>query len=168
METKAKSNSVITTEVDGSRITFNVQGAGSLELDMEVCSESVLNRATVHGLKQRISDAAALARDTKTGRSATPAEKFAAMQELVLHYMSGTSEWSTRREGAGSQGGILLQALCAMRPDKSADDVRAFLQGISKSDQVRLLNSEKVRPFADVVREKMGQGIDADEMLSGL
>ena len=52
--------------------------------------------ATLHGFKQRIDDARALSRDEVTGKSATPAEKFAAMRDLVEWYEAGNG-WARVR-----------------------------------------------------------------------
>ena len=97
MITKAKSNSVITHKLENNVITFTVRDAGEFTLDMGKLSTAVRDRAAVHGMIQRISDRAAISRDEKTGLSATPESKLAAMQNLADFYMTGTEDWSPSR-----------------------------------------------------------------------
>jgi len=95
-EQKVKSNSVITvTQLDG-KLVFTVLNAGTLTFDPDAASAENRARAMMHGFKQRISDGAAIPRDTDTGASATPQEKMEAMQRLASHYESGATEWAIR------------------------------------------------------------------------
>lgn len=59
-------------------------------------SGDLLTRASAHGFKQRIGDAAAIPRDTSTGASATLADKRAAMARIVAALEAG--EWEVRAE----------------------------------------------------------------------
>lgn len=170
MQSKPKSNSVITHTPGPDSITFNVVGAGSVKLDMSKLHEDILMRASYHGMIQRISDAAAIGRDPETGKSASPADKLAAMTALVEHYHTGTSEWSRVGTGGGPKGGFLFEALVRMYPAKSADDIRTWLDGQSKSAQAALRNAPKVAAIINDIRaERMiGTDIDADALLSEL
>lgn len=96
MQTKAKTNSVVTHAVEGRVITFNVKDAGSFTLDLDACSQAVRDRAMLHGMIQRISDRAAISRDSETGRAATPQEKLDAMKGLADFYATGTEDWAQR------------------------------------------------------------------------
>lgn len=96
-----KSNSVITHRVNGTEITFTVLGAGQLVLDMLAVSEENRLYAAMYGLVQRVSDKAALSCDKATGKSATPQDKFEAMEGLVQHLNSGSKEWNMVRAGGG-------------------------------------------------------------------
>lgn len=97
MNTKVKSNSVVSVELANGKLQFTVVGTGTpLVFNHHAAAASLRERAELHGWKQRISDAAAIPRDTETGASATPAEKRAAMQRLIEHYESGTEEWSLK------------------------------------------------------------------------
>ena len=114
MQSKAKSNSVIThtVNVDEQIITFHVVGCEPLVFDVKKVSDAVGERAMLHGFIQRVSDAAALSRNPETGLPATPEDKREAMARLVEWYESGTEEWARRREaGAGPDTGITLQAI---------------------------------------------------------
>lgn len=102
-ETKLKSNSVITHEVDEARgrITWRVVGEEPLTLDLAALSDGVKARAMIHGLVQRVGDRAAISRDPETGRPATPADKRARMAGLVEHLMAG-GDWEMGRAKGGT------------------------------------------------------------------
>lgn len=126
MQSKPKSNSVVTHSLaeDGCTLTFRVLNAGEFTFDVLSAHASVQHRAAVHGFIQRISDAAAKSRDTETGKSATPADKLAAMQRVAEHYASGVDQWALVRasgDGAGAGPSIVVRAF-------------AQLQGLSVSD----------------------------------
>ena len=114
-EVKMKSNATMAVEIDraSNRITFTVRDAGEIVLDMSRLSPEVLAYAAFHGMKQRIADAAAMSRNPDTGAPASPVDKFAAMEALAAHYMSGSDEWALRvaSGGAGKPSGLTLRAL---------------------------------------------------------
>lgn len=155
---KRKSNSVVTHDVSTAGlhpvITFNVLGAGTFALDMAKISDTVRDRAAVHGMVQRISDAAALSRTDKEGNIIPAAElaqaKYEAMIALRDHYESGTAEWS-RVATAGPKGGYLFEALCRVYGHKLApSDIRAWLDGLSDAEQAALRDDDTIAP---VIRE---------------
>lgn len=171
MNTKPKSNSVITVADDpiAKTLTFNVLGAGSVTLNVDQLHPAVALQATYHGLKQRISDAAALSRSTETGLPATPSEKLAAIRELVEHYNSGTSEWSLKRAASGgSDNGLLVQALLTVFPNKTAERVREYVKGLKPQERAALMASDMVSPAIAAIRAERTKGIDAEALIAGL
>lgn len=118
METKTKKGATIQAAIADGRLTITVAGHEPLVVTGEALSEANRAYAILHGMKQRIVDAAAIARDTTTGLAATPAEKYEAMRELVAHYMSGAEAWSPTRTGGGAKGGdggVTLRAMAKVR-----------------------------------------------------
>lgn len=105
MVTKPKSNSVVSARVVEGGIVFDVLNTGKVTLDLTRTSQAVKDHAMLHGLVQRVSDAAAIPCSTVTGKSASPAEKFAAISALVGWYNSGTVEWRKPKVGAKVKGG---------------------------------------------------------------
>lgn len=175
METKAKSNSVITTEIssDLMHITFKVKDAGELTLSLSKLNSAILDRARVHGLIQRISDAAAISRTAENGYHVSPQAKLDAMRALVEHYESGTSEWNRKRAegaGAGYSNGLLAQVLKMAYPEKSAERIAEYIKGLKASERVALLASETLKDYVEAVRAEAAKAIkvDADALLSGL
>lgn len=109
MQAKPKSNSVVTSAWDmvAGLLTLAVVGIPQvIKFDVrkwvgEKAYDSLNDngkRVIGHGITQRISDRAAIGRDSTTGQSATPAEKHAAMQSLVTHYEGGGA-WELKGDG---------------------------------------------------------------------
>jgi hypothetical protein len=124
----ARENAVVNvTELpNGAGLAFEVVGEGKFEVRLADLSENVKVRGLLHGLKQRVSDKAAIPRDTATGKSATPGEKFEAMRALGAHLSSGTVDWEMRKGVGGPRGPsdetrLVLRAI-------------AEIQGISVAD----------------------------------
>jgi hypothetical protein len=169
MNTKAKSNSVITHEITEGHIRFNVLGVGELRLDMEKLDAAIIHRAAIHGMIQRISDAAAISRNPETGAPATAEKKFAAMQRLVNHYESGTSEWSCRPQaGEGQSGGLLFRALCQMSEGtRTPEEIREWMKGKTKAQLAALRASERVAAIIATLRP-VSIEVDTDNLLDEL
>ena len=168
-------------DMETSTITWQVKDAGELKLDLVKVHADNRERAMMHGFVQRISDAAAMARDAKTGASATPQEKFEAMRRLVEHYVSGAESWSpARSEGVRvvkvDQGRELLKmALGLWQPEKPQETIGQFVDGLKKEQVTALLISGQLKESVELAREEMGKqeaelakGHDAEELLKGL
>lgn len=174
MQTKPKSNSVITTSLaaDNGSVTFKVAEAGEITLDLSKISDANRARAMLHGFVQRISDAAAIPFNKELNRYATPVEKFAAMSALVEHYHSGTAEWSRARAQSGPRytNGLLGECLKRLYPEKTPERIAEYLNGLKPSQRAQLLASDKVRPIAEQIRNEAAQEmkVDADALLAGL
>lgn len=112
---KPKSNSVVTVQQneDGT-IAVQILGAGLVTFDPTKASEKVKAHAMFHGFKQRLADAAAMSRNTDTGKAATPTEKEAAIRELADFYMTGTEDWSRVGVGGGGKS-ITVEAIAAIK-----------------------------------------------------
>lgn len=174
---KPKSNSVITTElIKGDGITkpvivFKVKDAGETRLELAKCHLAILDRACIHGLVQKVSDAAALSRDTKTGKSATPGDKLAAMMKVVEHLTSGSEEWNMKREGGGGPGletQLLVKALCEVYPGKGEDQIKGWVGKRSAAERMALMQQDNIKAIMERLRGEATQSVDAGELLKGL
>lgn len=181
--TGKRANWTIAHKIEGQLVKFAVKGAGELVLDVAKVHAANRARAELHGFVQRISDAAAMARDSKTGASATPQEKFTAMQRLVEHYMGGAEEWSPARstEGVGRpkaenpSARLLRAALKIHAPSKDEATIAAFVKERTAAQITALLLSEQLKEAVELAREqlaeedkKAAEGVNAEELLSGL
>lgn len=125
-QTKKRSNSVALFSISDGRLVWDYgPGLGKLTLDPADVSAENRARAMMFGLKQRVSDAAALSRDTDSGKSASPEEKFEAQRRVIEHLASGSTEWSIRApaEGGGANASYVSRALVEI--GKAADVVAA-------------------------------------------
>lgn len=165
MQAKAKANSVITTSMtEGGLIAFNVLGVGQLTFDRTKASAATKDAAEINGWVQRLSDMAALPRDQKTGASATPQEKYDAIARGIAHYESGTDQW--RLNAATGDSGLLFSALCRMSPDRSPEDVRAFMADLDDNTKAQLaLDPEVAEVIATIRRERKPADVNTREML---
>ncbi len=173
MNTKRKSNSVITVAVVDGKLLFDVLGAGQVTFDPAKASAACKAHAELHGWKQRLSDAAALSRDDETGKPASPADKLAAVKELAEYYESGAEEWS--RVGAGGGGkSITIEAIAALKGveyDQAeaivADFAAKKYEGDTKKALAFLRQGERVAAKIEEIRKSRmpAPKVDADKAL---
>jgi hypothetical protein len=179
MQTKPKSNSIITHTVreldDGNiEITFHVKDAGDVVLNTKHLHDDIMQRAAVHGLIQRISDAAAKSRDEVTGKPASTQEKRDSMADLVAYYHTGTKEW--KRAGTGEGGGksITIEAIARiksisyeMATDYAERYAKAKFEGNTKKCLAFLRTGKQVMEAIAAIRAERQTApvVDADAAL---
>lgn len=165
------SSRTIKTTIEGSSLHFDIRDYGRLSINIDDTDESVRFQAMLHGFKQKIQDAAALPRDTMTGKPASAKDKGDAMKE-VIRRMVEEGEWNAtaRGEGSGVPSGLLVQALCIAKPDVPVENIRAFVAGLDKSTQAALRDSPQIAPIiADIkTRQAKDKGVDVTTLLDGL
>lgn len=171
----ARANQVVafTQNEDGTQ-TFRV-GSQSITFNPDKASATNRVRAELHGWKQRISDGAALSRDPKTGRSATPEAKFARLASLVNHYEAGGDAWDMPRAGGGggrAESSYILEALAMVQgvDTKTMSErvaANAEKRGITVDAYLRRVATAPAVAEA-VARIKHGESEDADDILDEL
>ena len=172
----ARSNQVVGFKQNDDGTQVYTIGGESRTFDPATTSLANQTRAMYHGYRQRLSDKAAIARDPKTGQSATPAQKRAAVWAAMDHYMSGSDKWEMERAAGGGGGrsdaSYILQALAnvqdvelkimservAANAEKRGITVEAYLKRVATSPAVA----------EEVARIKHGESEDADEILDEL
>lgn len=160
---KKRANSIISKRVWQGNREYTVHGVGTLIVYPDKMSAECRAYAMGHGIDQRVCDAAALSRDTSTGKSATPQEKFEAMRRIVDHLNSGSTDWAIRvAASAGPDAGLTLLAM--MRAlGKTLDDVEALVaatmkkRGVERGDALKIwMDAEQVAQAAlDIKRERL-------------
>lgn len=176
MQTKAKSNSIITHALaeDGCTITFKVRGAGEFTFDVLSAHPNMQHRAAIHGFVQRIADGAALSRDTETGKPASPDEKLANMLRIAEHYASGIDQWKLNSDGTGAgRTSIVVQALAAIQGVSHAEmltRVQELAEKQRKTTKEVLARLKGTKAVADKIAELMTADgtADGDAMLESL
>lgn len=157
MQATKKSNSVATSSFDtlSGVLSIQVLGAGDLSfsvrdfcgkvqlLDKETLEPvesyafDMLNengkRAVGHGMNQRLMDKAAIGRDSKSGKSATPQQKYEAIATLATHYANG-GEWAMKGGGTRPLDRAALYQAVAVVRGTDASKVEAIYR--SKEDVV--------------------------------
>jgi len=169
MTTETKPGIRATIDADASTLAFTFPGTALDAITVRVydLSAEIQNMATLHGLKQKIGDAAAISRNPDTGRSASLADKRAAMAEVLDRLLAG--EWNKRREGEPT-GGYLLRALMALKPDQDRDALIERLSKLSEKEKAALRANPKVKAIIDEMKAEEGRdsGIDSDALLDSI
>ena len=130
--------------------------------------DDIVRMAILHGLKQKLVDAAAISRNPDTGKSATIADKFNAVKAVYDRLMSGS--WNKPHEDSGNSGGLLLRALCRMQPGKTVEQLKAWLEGKTDKEKAALRANPRVAKVIDEIRSESAKtdDIDTDELLNQL
>lgn len=133
-------------------------------------SQYILDYATMHGLKQKLVDAAAISCNPETGRPATIEDKYEAVAGVYDRLMAG--QWNKPREGAAAvAGGLLFKALCRMYADKSPEYIKAFLDKKSDAEKAALRKNPRVAGIIEEIKAETEKDIDptaTDAMLNEL
>lgn len=164
----------IAATIDGPflTLTFAHDTANPLVLDANRLSPEIQHAAMMHGLKQKLVDAAAISRNPDTGRSATSADKESAVREVYERLQAG--QWNKTREGgAGATGGLLVAALIRIYEGRKTDaEIRAYVEGLSEKEQAAIRATARVAPVIAAIKAerdaKKADKIDGDALLSGL
>lgn len=168
---------IIKAGIVGTVLTVKVDGMPeAIVVDADSLPESVRAYAIMHGIKQRVCDAAALSRDADNGKSATPAEKHAAMLEVAQGLLTA---WELPRTGGqGATGGDLYRAMREAFP-KSANvaDAKAFaayveaaakkLSVTQPAIRTKLAEQPQVKAILDRLAAERAKGVDAEKLMEG-
>ena len=167
--TDTKRNAAITATIDGSTLTLTFANGETLIMRGDALNSDVQQYAMMHGLKQKLVDAAAISRNPETGRAATVEDKYQAVKAVYDRLLTG--QWNATREGGGNAGGLLLQALCRMYAGrKTVDELKAFLADKTDAEKTALRKNPRVAAIIEEIRAEQGKSanIDTDELLGEL
>jgi len=168
----ARKNAIVSVAVASGAITFTVADVGDIVVDVTKLSDEITERATYHGLVQKISDAAAL------GKDATPADKYNAMKAVADRLVDG--EWKqSRGEGAGPVAGVIFRAFvqwvgdrakAAKKPAPATEAIRAVYDGKTRAEQLALRNVPEIAAIIETLKaEKQPKtAVDSAALLADL
>lgn len=169
MNAQTTKTPAVSADIAGDVMTLTFAHGAELIVTPSMFTPEIVAQATMHGLKQKLVDAAALSRNPDTGRSATTEDKFNAVKEVFDRLLSG--HWNKPREGAGAvKGGLLFAALCRMQPGKSAEEIRAWLDSKTDEQKSALRKNPKVAAvIAEIQSERAkSDDVDTEELLDEL
>lgn len=162
----------IDATIDGDMLTLAFSNGKTLVISPLNLNEAIRSQAIMHGLKQKLVDAAAISRDTDTGRAATIDTKYEAVREVYERLLAG--EWNKTRTGEGvATGGLLLRALLRMYDGrKTKEELLAFIATKTDQEKSALRASPKIAPIIAAIKDedaaRKGSTVDADDLLAGL
>ena len=164
-----KRNATITATIDNNTLTLMFANGETLTMRGDALTSEVRQYAMMHGLKQKLVDAAAISRNPETGRPSSVEDKYQAVKVVFDRLLTG--QWNATLEGGGNAGGLLMQALVRMYAGrKTAEDIKAFLAEKSDAEKAALRKNPRVAAIIEDIRAEQGRvtGIDADELLNEL
>lgn len=163
----------IATAIADTTLTITCANGEGIVIDTRELTNELRIAAMMHGLKQKICDAAALSRNPDTGRSATIDDKYRAMLEVADRLRAG--HWNKPSDGTGApKGGLLFAALCRFRPEKSVEALREWLDGQTPEQQAALRGNAKIAGIIETIKAERAAkrsdvaAVDTDAMLGDL
>lgn len=152
---KFRENATTAVVRDAKGITIYVRGVDTpIHLAFASLSEVVRAEAMGYGMEVRLTRAAALERDTKSGKSASPQDKHAAILRLAEHYASGTEAWAMSSVGGLSdETKVLIEALSEAF-GLSAEVAEEQVRGLSGAERTQLRVDAEIKPFIDGIYAK--------------
>jgi len=155
-------------------LTLTFINGKEIVIDANTLSEEIRNQALLHGLKQKLVDAAAISRNLDTGASASVDDKYNAVRKIADRLTADGAKWNEGR-AAGSEpsptagvNNILLRALMKMT-GRDMEYVKAYLGNKTKEQRAALRkNPRVVQIMAELSAATVVNGVNTDELLSEL
>ena len=170
-DTTQKKDIEAAVENDGT-LVLTFRHGEVLRVNPETLNPEIQRAAMLHGLKQKLVDAAAISRDTTTGRAATIATKFDAVKE-IFDRITGANGWPAwnkpRAGGAGGQGGLLARAIARYK-SVPVEAAKAYLERLTDAQKQALRVDPRIATIIHDLRAESAKpaGIDTDALLGGL
>ena len=158
---------------DDGTLILEFRHGETLRVHPETLNPEIQRAALLHGLKQKLVDAAAISRDTATGRAATIVTKFDAVKEIFDRITGAggeTPSWNKPRAGgAGGQGGLLARAIARFKNVEVAA-AKAYLDRLTDAQKQALRVDPRIATIINELRMESAKpaGIDTDALLGGL
>ena len=158
---------------DNGTLVLTFRHGEVLRIHPESLAPEIQRMAMLHGLKQKLVDAAAISRDTATGRAATIITKFDAVKEIFDRITGAGGEapsWNKPRAGgAGGQGGLLARAIARYK-NVPVEAAKAYLDRLTDAQKQALRVAPPIATIINELRAESAKptGIDADALLDGL
>lgn len=169
--TPKKANTAVSAAITGPLLTLTFANGRTLKLDSNALTPDIIQSAIMHGLKQKLIDAAAIGRNPDTGATATIDDKFNAVNEIFQRITGDAPTWNKIRVGGegGNKGGLLVRAMMRLT-SKARDTITEYLNGLSKEEVAALRkNPRVVEVIAQLQAEQANDsGVDSDALLDGL
>lgn len=170
MATQEKLKTIKTTYAEGVLTLLFPRIGEQLQLTVGDLSPDILEQATIHGLKQKLVDAAAISRDTETGKSATDLTKFEAVKEVFDRITGESPMWNALREGGDGSASMLVKALVRYHAGKKTRaEVEDWLGAKSDTERKALRANPKIAAIiVQIMGEQADDAIDSDSLLNEL
>ena len=161
------------TITEGGNLTLTFRHGERLTVFVDQLAPEIQRTAMLHGLKQKLVDAAAISRDTATGRAATIVTKYEAVKEIFDRITGAGGAWPSwnkpRAGGAGGQGGLLARAIARYKGVEVVA-AKAYLDRLTDAQKQALRVDPRIATIINEIRLESAKpaGIDTDALLGGL
>lgn len=161
------------TVTDDGTLVLTFRHGEILRVHPESLAPEIQRAALLHGLKQKLVDAAAISRDPATGRAATIATKYEAVKEIFVRITGVGGEapsWNKPRAGgAGGAGGLLARAIARYK-GVEVSAAKAYLDRLTDAQKQALRVDPRIATIINELRLESAKpaGIDTDALLGGL
>ena len=164
-DTTTKTVPTIEATILGSVLTLTFSNGAVITLDADdPVYDKVRKQALMHGFKQKLVDAGAMARNLETGRSATVADKYEAVREVFMRLVDGA--WNKPKTEGGGSGTLLARARAVLYPLR---DIKVYLSDKTDEQKAALKKNAKVAAAMLALKpEPDTAGIDTEAMLGEL
>ena len=164
----AKPQPIVASEITGQQLTITVRGFAPMVVNTTTLTQEILDYAALHGLKQKLVDAAAISRNSDTGASATIADKHDAVREVFDRLVGGGTWNKTREGGNGGVSGLSQLARAMMElTGKTRQEIDAYLAPKSDEEKRALKSNERVAAIM-AKQAALASNVDSDALLNEL
>jgi hypothetical protein len=161
----------MSVDIFGTTLTITFSNGKDLAVDVSKLTPEIQRMAMLHGIKQKLVDAAAIARNTDNGASVGVEQKYKAVAEVHARLTADKPSWNKERVAAGTPANannLLVRALMQMtgRDKAYVDD---FLTSKTKDERAALKRNPRVLAIiAELSAVTVSGGVDTDELLEEL
>jgi frataxin-like iron-binding protein CyaY len=167
-----ESKKAIEATIVSEQLTLTFGNGQTLVVHGHELSHEMRVASMMHGLKQKLVDAAAMSRNPDTGRAASLDDKFQAVKEVFDRITGTNPTWNKLAGGGGGGGGgggLLLRALMSIY-GKPKDVMEEWLDQKTDAEKAALRKNPKIAAKILELQAASGKtnGIDANDLLAEL
>ncbi len=174
MTAPATRTPVVSADIFGTTLTLNfplTKGTPELSIDITTLDPEIIKQATLHGLKQKLADAAAIARNTSNGAAASPDDKYMAVKIVFDRITGPAPTWNAVREGVERAPNSVFVRAVAEATGKDVASTAIMVKALDKEKQNALKKNIRIVDIMHRMEreeaQKGGSGDDLLAMLSG-
>ena len=169
--TTAKRNAM-SVDIFGTTVTVTFSNGKDLAIDCSTLTPEIQRMAMLHGIKQKLVDAGAIARNTDTELSASIDDKHAAVAEVHARLTGPNATWNKERGNGGekvTKSKDLLPVALMQMTGKDRAYVDQFLSAKTKAEREALKKNPRVLAIIAELQAASGtNGVDTDSLLGEL
>jgi len=163
------SKSGIKTSVENAVVKLEFAHGKKVEANFDELTPELQRMCGIHGLKQKLVDSAAIAKNRDTGASATVEDKYIAVYETFVRLFQD-KQWNKARESMGTSNLLFLALSELYGKVKSDEEIQAFYDSLKPSQRAAMMIDKAIEPKIKEIQERRAavlKDVDTDSLLSG-